>query len=145
VREHFKAGFGPPFSMRTPAADEAARTPVSRSQLSETVPDFFDLGLLANETLSEQLKNPYYSNNNCLDLFERETIMPNLDLSEQQTSLIRAVADTFQPTLRQQFLASVQDNLEGRSGRVTDADLMAAIESVRTTLTYSYDDFSDCC
>lgn len=71
--------------------------------------------------------------------------MPNLNLSDQQTKLIRSVADTFQPALRQQFLASIQDNLEGHSGHVTDADIMTAIESVRTALAYSYNDYDDCC
>jgi hypothetical protein len=59
--------------------------------------------------------------------------MSNLDLNEQQTKLIRSVADTFQPTLRQQFLASVQDNLEGYGRRVTDIDVLRAIGSVRET------------
>jgi hypothetical protein len=71
--------------------------------------------------------------------------MPNLNLSEQQTSLIHAVADTFQPALRQQFLASIVDNLEGRGSHVSDTDIMAAIESVRTALAYSYNDYDDCC
>jgi hypothetical protein len=74
----------------------------------------------ANQALFEQLKN-LYSNNIRSDLFETETIMPNPDLSEQQTSIIHAVAATFQPTLRQQSLASIQDNLEGRGAHVGDA------------------------
>jgi hypothetical protein len=54
-------------------------------------------------------------------LFFIGNIMSNLDLSEQQSQLIRSVADTVRPTLRQQFLASIQDNLEGRGAHVGDA------------------------
>jgi hypothetical protein len=71
--------------------------------------------------------------------------MSNLDLSEQQAKLIRNVADTFQPALRQNFLASVQDNLEGRGSHISDADIMAAIENVRIVLAYAYNDYDDCC
>jgi hypothetical protein len=39
----------------------------------------------------------------------------------------------------------IQDNLEGHGGHVTDADLMAAIENVRTILAYAYNDYDDCC
>jgi hypothetical protein len=69
----------------------------------------------------------------------------SLSLSERQTQLIRSVADTFQPSLRQHFLASIVDSLEGRSGHISDPDIMAAIESVRTALAYSYNDYDDCC
>jgi hypothetical protein len=68
-----------------------------------------------------------------------------LSLNEQQTRLIHAIANTFQPSLRLQFLASVQDNLEGRGSHISAGDIVAAIENVRTILAYSYDDYEDCC
>jgi hypothetical protein len=42
-------------------------------------------------------------------------------------------------------LASIRDNLEGRGSHVSDSDIMAAIENVRTVLAYAYNDYDDCC
>jgi hypothetical protein len=64
---------------------------------------------LANQAVLGTLIKSYYKLIH-YDHFLNGYIMPNLNLSDQQTQLIRNVADTFQPALRRHFLASIQDN-----------------------------------
>jgi hypothetical protein len=65
----------------------------------------------------------------------------SLVLSEQQRSLIVAVADSIQPAWRQNFLNSIQDNLLGCE-QVTDGDVMRIIDRVRASFIIGD---SDCC
>jgi hypothetical protein len=68
----------------------------------------------------------------------------DLTLTKDQLAAIRTAAASLDPTWRSRFLASVQDALlwPARHHPITDSDVVAAVESVRSTFQDTYD---DCC
>jgi hypothetical protein len=59
-------------------------------------------------------------------------ILIMIDLSKEQTALIRSAANSINPCWRQRFLASVEDHLLGHDpNHVSDEDVVKAIDGVR--------------